>query len=348
MKFQQRNIKDKLIIITSLSVFVIYFLLQFGLMYRSGFTTTVAAIDSLVNSLTVLFCCFVIFLTCNYYTPRISELWKVAIIGFIVASISIALSRWINCLLPDSTIPIKIFDNMIPYRMVVNFLILTSVAIFNIIWNIQEEHIINIKRKQESENLLREAELYNLRQQLQPHFLFNSLNSIIALISANPKEARNMTFKLSDFLRGTLRKENNQLITLEDELDHLQLYLDIEKVRFGHRLQTVISSNEDLLNTKVPAMITQPLVENAIKHGLYNVTNEVEIKINCFLMDDLLCIRVSNPFDIDDKQIVKAGTGFGLSSIQRRLYLLYGRNDLLETNIQDTVFISTLKIPQTL
>jgi LytS/YehU family sensor histidine kinase len=93
-------------------------------------------------------------------------------------------------------------------------------------------------------------------------------------------------------------------------------------------------------------MIIQPLVENAIKHGLYNVTDQVEIKIKCHSNDGQLLIQITNPFDTEEKSKPKKGTGFGLSSIQRRLYLLYGRNDLLETQIQDNIFISTLKIPQ--
>ncbi len=86
--------------------------------------------------------------------------------------------------------------------------------------------------------LAKDAELYKLRQQLQPHFLFNSLNSISALVTSRPEQARKMIQQLSDFLRGTLKKEENQWITLEEELQHLELYLDIEKVRFGHRLHT--------------------------------------------------------------------------------------------------------------
>ena len=93
-------------------------------------------------------------------------------------------------------------------------------------------------------------------------------------------------------------------------------------------------------------MIIQPLVENAIKHGLYNITDQVEIQIKCTSNEGQLLIQITNPFDVQDQSKPKKGTGFGLSSIQRRLYLLYGRNDLLETQVQDNIFTSTLKIPQ--
>lgn len=237
------------------------------------------------------------------------------------------------------------FYEVLPYRFIINFLLLLCVIIINIFWNIQEEYEENKRRKDESERILRDAELYNLRQQLQPHFLFNSLNSIIALIGIKPDEARNMTFQLSDFLRGTMRKDDKQLIPLTDEIAHLKLYLDIEKVRFGHRLTTTFGLQEEAKQAKVPSMIIQPLLENAIKFGLYNVVGDVEITIHITWTNYMLYITITNPFDTDQFE-TKKGTGFGLTSIQRRLFLLYSRTDLLETSIKDNIFTSTIKIPQ--
>lgn len=336
--------KNKLILIICLSILLGYFVMQYVLMYRSGFPSEITIKDSIINSLMMMLCCYAISTTLNYYIPKPNQIWKVLIIGFIMSGISILGSRLVvQYYLPKEHL--KIYDLIIPYRYIVNFLILTSVAIFIIVWNIQEEYISNIKRKQDSENQLREAELYNLRQQLQPHFLFNSLNSIIALIGSKPDEARNMTFQLSDFLRGTLRKENNQLIVLQEELNHLELYLDIEKVRFGHRLNINIDHDQDVLSTKIPAMILQPLVENAIKHGLYNVTENVTISIKCFLENKTLHVSIENPFE-PGESVQSKGTGFGLTSIQRRLFLLFGRNDLLTTQTEQNIFTSSIKIPQ--
>ncbi|UIR57919.1 histidine kinase [Sphingobacterium sp. SRCM116780] len=336
--------KNKLILIICLSILIGYFVIQYALMYRSGFPSDITIKDCIINSLVMMLCCYALSTTLNYYIPKPNQIWKVLIIGLIMSGISIIASRLvIQYYLPLEHL--KIYDLIIPFRFITNFLILTSVAIFIIIWNIQEEHITNIKRKQDSENQLREAELYNLRQQLQPHFLFNSLNSIIALIGPKPSEARNMTFQLSDFLRGTLRKENNQLIVLQEELNHLELYLDIEKVRFGHRLSVHIKHDTDVLTAKIPAMILQPLVENAIKHGLYNVTEDVTISIKCFFENKTLCVVIENPFDPNESMQSK-GTGFGLTSIQRRLFLLFGRNDLLLTHSENNIFTSSIKIPQ--
>ena len=113
----------------------------------------------------------------------------------------------------------------------------------------------------------------------------------------------------------------------------------------GHRLSTEFDYDESVINGKIPVMILQPLVENAIKFGLYNVTDQVTIRTNIHLENNMLTIQISNPFEQDQPE-QKKGTGFGLTSIQRRLYLLFGRTDLLETAVDGSTFISTLRIPQ--
>ena len=150
---------------------------------------------------------------------------------------------------------------------------------------------------------------------------------------------------LSDFLRGTIRKDDQQYLSLEEEIKHLYLYLEIEKVRFGHRLKTEIDYQEASKKMKLPSLLLQPLVENAIKFGLYDTIGEITIRLEATAAENFLHIRVENPFDPETSQ-TKPGTGFGLNSIQRRLYLLYGRNDLLATHQNSNTFTTELKIPQ--
>jgi LytS/YehU family sensor histidine kinase len=230
-------------------------------------------------------------------------------------------------------------------RFFTDFLAIGWMAMISMIWYSQLDQKENEKRKSEAEKLARDAELYNLRQQLQPHFLFNSLNSINALIGFKPDEARKMIHQLSDFLRGTLRKDDQQQVTLNEELQHLNLYLDIEKVRFGHRLKTEISCDTECGESILPAMILQPLVENAIKFGLYDTTDDVVVSIRAELEANYLEIIVQNPFDPKTSR-PRQGTGFGLSGVQRRLYLLFARNDLMETHANDNIFTTIIKIPQ--
>lgn len=211
----------------------------------------------------------------------------------------------------------------------------------------QEQRILLENGVQELKN---EAELFKLRQQLHPHFLFNSLNSINALIGADPKLARTMLMKLSSFLRQTIRKEDSRLVPLSAELEELDLYLDIEKVRFGDRLIILKDIPDGLEGKEIPPFLLQPLVENAIKFGLYDTLGEVIIAITLREEDHYYKFEISNPFDRNS--VAPKGTGFGLSGVSRRLYLLYARNDLLQLNRSPgkgandvDIYIATLSIP---
>jgi LytS/YehU family sensor histidine kinase len=120
--------------------------------------------------------------------------------------------------------------------------------------------------------------------------------------------------------------------------------LDIEKVRFGHRLDTIVQVSDEAAKLHLPALILQPIVENAIKFGLYDTTEAVTIRIQAVSVANALQIVVSNPFDPQTSNLGK-GTGFGLSSIQRRLYLIYGRNDLLKIASTENLFTCSIEIP---
>jgi LytS/YehU family sensor histidine kinase len=200
------------------------------------------------------------------------------------------------------------------------------------------------KREASISELSREAELTSIRQQLQPHFLFNSLNSISALVVSQPQKAREMVLQLSDFLRGTIRKDHKAWVSLNEELSYLKMYLDIERVRFGHRLHVEINSGESSEDLKLPQLLLQPLLENAIKHGLYGVTGEVDVLVKTSKEQNYLIIQIENPFD--EESSPPAGVGFGLRSVNRRLELLFGRSDLMDTISKSGRFTATLKIPQ--
>lgn len=230
-------------------------------------------------------------------------------------------------------------------RGCVAFLLL-SVLLFHL-W-VTKNNSFNVKNTEyliDIERQLNKAELINIQQQLQPHFLFNSLNSISALTVIEPEEARRMVHLLSDFLRGTLSKSHDQLICLSEEILYLNLYLEIEKVRFGHRLQINLQIDDTCKATEIPTFILQPIVENSIKYGLYGQIGELTISIKTYFENNELRISISNPFDEETVNASK-GIGFGLSSIQKKMYLLYGRKDLLVTEKKDNHFTTTLIIPQ--
>jgi two-component system LytT family sensor kinase len=202
---------------------------------------------------------------------------------------------------------------------------------------------LRFQQQTDASVLLKEAELFKLRQQLQPHFLYNSLNSINALIVISPEKAQEMIGKLSDFLRSSVKRESEDIVLVSEELLYIQSYLAIESIRFGHRLQVSIKEQYAYAAT-LPPFLLQPILENAIKFGLYGKTGAVSIGINLASEGQMLMITITNPYD-PNMQPPK-GTGFGLEGIRRRLYLLYARTDLLETKKDEHSFTSILKIPQ--
>jgi len=182
-----------------------------------------------------------------------------------------------------------------------------------------------------------------LKSQINPHFIFNSLNSISSLTLSTPEKAREMIVKMSDFLRYSLVQENEQ-ITLKDELDQINTYLDIEKIRFGDQLIFESAVDAECLNGQVPRMILQPLFENAIKYGVYESMEPVTIKLFCENMNCELSITITNNFD--PETIIKKGEGIGLANIRQRLQLNYGNRDLLMTRLENDQFTVNLRIPQ--
>lgn len=305
----------------------------------------IAIIDSLISAATITIACYVVANALHYYQPGNEKVIYILVWVLSLSILSIVVIRYgIRWSIPNNNYQ-QFVDYSILLRFLAASLLIGWMAIMNVLWNIQQNNSESEKRKVDAEKIAREAELYNLRQQLQPHFLFNSLNSVIALISTKPEQARTMVFQLSDFLRGTLHKDDQMLLGLQEELEHLQLYLDIEKVRFGHRLIVNIHIDENSSGSQLPAMIIQPLLENAIKYGLYDTLSQVHIEINVQKKDNLLQIQIKNPFDPENINIQKS-SGFGLRSIERRLFLIYGRTDLLQTHTEKETFTATITIPQ--
>lgn len=319
------------------------------IMQYFGFPLIISITDSLIFNLLLAGACIFIAFVMQFYLPQKEKYWYVVAVSFVASSIVTILSNLIlHRFFYGEDAYHTFLSQAWPVRGSIAFLISGSMALVSIVFYTVEEQQEMEERRHAAEQLSKEAELFNLRQQLQPHFLFNSLNSISALAGSKPEEARKMIQQLSDFLRGTIRKDSNQLITLEEELKHLQLYLDIEKVRFGHRLKTETNCSEEVCKLKIPSLLLQPVVENAIKFGLYDTLEEVKITISAASENNMLEVSISNPFDKTSVPGGKQkGTGFGLNSIQRRLFLLFSRSDLLITTSDEKIFTTTIKIPQT-
>ena len=191
--------------------------------------------------------------------------------------------------------------------------------------------------------MLRDAELNMLRSQIRPHFLFNSLNSVSSLTLSNPPAAQDMIIKLSEFMRHSLTLGADTMNTLNDELYHASLYLDIEKVRFSNRMVIEKDIDPACGEMMLPAMILQPLLENAVKHGVNTMLTSCVISLKAQCNDSFLWITISNSFDPD--AVPRKGTGTGLSNVQKRMAAIYGRNDLLSSKAVNEVFEIKLQIP---
>ena len=200
-----------------------------------------------------------------------------------------------------------------------------------------------LESSQRAEILSREAELKALKAQVNPHFLFNSLNSISALTSIDPKRARQMCIALSEFLRNSLRLGERTSIPLGEELALTRSYLDVERVRFGSKLRIVQRLDDGCADCPVPPLLVQPLIENAIRHGIATLPEGGEIELRGEQWLGQLRVTVENPFDPDAPPAQK--TGFGLPGVRNRLQARYGLAAQLEIEVQPTRFPVAIVLP---
>ena len=344
---QQNNQQHRLAFVALfIGWFAVWSTLQINLLIGYGVPATKAITDAVVSNLLLEALCLLIINNMRYYLPRKEKYWYCLVVSAVISALWLMLARLILWgLYRNDEAYMLAFSETSMLRYMLAFLMIGCCTALSLLWYSQRDMKEENLRKTSLEKLAREAELHKLRQQLQPHFLFNSLNSISALTGSQPEKARHMIQQLSDFLRGTLKKEEQQWTSFAEELAYLQLYLEIEKVRFGYRLQTHINADDEVLQLLLPAMLLQPLVENAIKFGLYDTIGEINIVLSAKKEGDMLTVSVSNPFDETTAAPLK-GTGFGLSSIRRRLYLLFGRTDLLQTATEEQKFITKISIPQ--
>ena len=235
----------------------------------------------------------------------------------------------------DSVVPWKAFAGLFYYSITV--LVYYLVRYYK---DLQEK--LNNEAKMETE--VKQAELNMLKFQINPHFIFNSLNSVSALTLTRPESARDMLVKLSAFLRYSLGSDDTTQNTFLDELENIRLYLDIEKVRFGDKLNLEEDIDELAWGWKIPNMILQPLLENAIKYGVYESLNPVSIKLKAQVEGEVLKIEISNSYDTT--AVPNKGEGIGLLNVSSRLQLIFGIDNLLSTQKIDNIFIVRVRIPK--
>lgn len=315
--------------------------------YYQILPVTVAFIDGLTFSLVLGFLGVAVWYVVRYNDPEKSVLFQIFLSHFAAAIVFTSL--WIfssgiisKALINDSfydhylndTITERIIGGLLFYALLVSIYYTYVYSQYN-----RERQL----RETEWQLQIRKTQLSALKSQINPHFLFNTLNSIASLTLINPEKAHGMVIALSDFMRYSLRKQQNDMVTLEVELRNIGLYLQIEKIRFGNNLTYRFDVEDECNHHMIPNLILQPLFENAIKYGVYETSKPVEIILEARKLPEMMEIKVVN--DFDPESVPHKGEGVGLANINDRLKLLYGSSRLLSIEQGEKQFSVTMIIP---
>ena len=284
------------------------------------------------------------------YIPFQKQSPLYSIIAHVVAGI-VVLGSWVlltvailNAIFSAQEAYIEFLNQTIAWRAMLGGLIyLVLVLIYYLVSNslkLQER----TQQEERLKGLVRDAELNMLKSQINPHFLFNSLNSISSLTMSNPEEAREMIIRLSDFLRYSLKHRENEYVPLKEELGRMKDYLAIEKIRFGEKLLYSFHIDEACEDFPVPTMIFQPLFENAIRHSVYESVDPVSISFSCVTGEGNMKTVISN--DYDPSIPSRKGTGVGLQNVRQRVALAYKEKGSVQWSANDGVFTVTILFPR--
>jgi two-component system, LytTR family, sensor kinase len=265
---------------------------------------------------------------------------------FIAASIIVFLWLYLGIVVFKlfKPLPENWAEKILPARIFGGYMMYTIYVVFFYAITYYQNFKDKVRKEGELKALIKEAELHALKSQINPHFLFNSLNSISSLTMSDPQKAQEMVINLSTLMRYSLKFNQKEKVTFGAEIENIKLYLQIEKVRFGSKLNPVFNIHEDCLNASVPNMILQPLFENAIKYGVYEATEPVDVITSCRRKDDFLEITIQNTYD--QEVLHKKGEGIGLKNIRERLQIIYNNPGLIKIKDFNNTFTVTLLIPQ--
>jgi two-component system LytT family sensor kinase len=322
------------------SFLILYFGLKLGL--------NASVIESIVSALVLCGLTIIWHYPAKYISIEQNSLLKVLSSHIITAIVSSGL--WI-LLIYIFMVPVlgfeekyqNFFYGTLLWRFLVGLMLYAVVVSFYYLVSYYSESQERAVKESELKNLITQAELKSLKFQINPHFIFNSLNSMSALTEIDPKKAKEMIIKLADFLRYILATNEREKNKLSEELKNIRLYLDIEKIRFEDKFDYSEEIDKDCNKAEIPNMILQPLFENVIKHAVYETLDKVNLTLKCKLDKDYLKIHLQNNFDESSKS--RKGAGVGLKNIYDRLNLIYHRDDLMEVKKEKGIFSVTLFIP---
>lgn len=287
---------------------------------------------------------------CKAFPIERNSIWKILLVTFVsvilISSIWVMLAwGWmfaVEQFFSISLSPLPLIQTLLIFFGIATPFFFLSLAISYLMSAFEQSRAAE-RNAFESRLLAQSAELKALRMQIDPHFLFNALNSISALTVSNAEAARTMTNTLADFFRKSLSYGAKETISVREELVLLNHYLDIEKIRFGKRLTVVQDIAPDTLSCVIPSLLLQPLMENAIKHGISNRIDGGTITISIEKKNSRLFVTVENPMDDDAPR--KKGAGMGIEIVTKRLQTLYGNNSGVNITMNNDIFKVILFFP---
>ena len=314
-----------------------------------GGTLDIAVADSIISMFLYCVLGIAIWFPVRYMLRSNNKVLSTTINVILTGSVTIVLWLFVTRPLVRALVPEKedydlFWHTVLVFRVAAGVLIFFVVTLIYYLYLSATQLAEKASRQAQLEAQVREGELKMLRAQINPHFLFNSLNSMSSLTLTDPMKAREMILKLSDFMRYSLSSHNEQPVTLQNEMESLRLYLEIEKVRFGERLIIEEDIQPECLTALLPGMLLQPLYENAVKHGVYESTETVVIRTSAHKENGLVVISVSNNID-PESVVTRKGAGIGLINVRSRLELFFGEKADLTVTRKDDSFNVTVKFP---
>ena len=314
-----------------------------------GSTPDIAVVDGIISMLLYGLLGIAIWFPVRYMLRSDNKVLSTVMNVMLTGSVTIVLWLYVSRVLVRVIVPEKedydlFWHTVLVFRVAAGVLIFFVITLIYYLYLSATQLAEKASRQAQLEAQVREGELKMLRAQINPHFLFNSLNSMSSLTLTDPMKAREMILKLSDFMRYSLSSHNEQPVTLQSEMESLRLYLEIEKVRFGERLIIEEDIQPECLTALLPGMLLQPLYENAVKHGVYESTETVVIRTSAHKENGLVIISVSNNID-PESVVTRKGAGIGLINVRSRLELFFGEKADLTVTRKDDSYNVVVKFP---
>jgi len=317
--------------------------------YFQNFPLSVVIVDPLVTDFLFAFLGLLAWYPTRYipfqrHTPFYSLLAHV-VAGLLVLTVWMLLSMSIlSTLFSKETAYIDFLNKNLAFRAMIGALVYLVLVLVYYLASSAQKLEERARQEERLKNLVRDTELSMLKSQINPHFLFNSLNSISSLTMTSPDEARDMIIRLSDFLRYSLKHREKKFVPLKEEIRRMKDYLSIEKIRFGDKLHYSFSMSGACEDFPVPTMIFQPLFENAIRHSVYESTEPVTLSFDCKPEGEVMRTTITNDYDPDLP--VRKGTGVGLQNVKQRIDLAYEGRGLVHWKGEAGTFSVSILFPR--